>query len=96
MVMNSYYENLFIFIMITLYHQLLFIINACQVRNFTLAFSTMIEGLLYLLAFVFLFSGLGLFLLGIQVTFTDKKNNNNNDNNVIDSSNNNEKIKEEN
>ena len=61
----------------------------------------MIEGLLYLLAFVFLFSGLGLFLLGIQVTFTDKKNNNNNinNNNVIDSnntSNNNEEMKEEN
>ena len=38
------------------------------VRNLVTATSTLTEGLLYLLAFIFLISGVGLFMLGVQTT----------------------------
>ena len=38
------------------------------VRNLVSATSTLTEGLLYLLAFIFLISGVGLFMLGVQTT----------------------------
>ena len=49
----------------------------------------MVEGLLYLLSFVFMFSGLGLFLLGVQTVMqssqgTDNNSDSNSDNDNSD------------